>query len=144
MKYFSVVSFSVVVFLVGCTSVQVKPLDSSLAISKVCIEKNEKVIVPQFLEILKSGFDRHGISTEIFHGKAPDECEIVCTYTALRSWDFTPYLSHAELWLRDQNGKLIAYAEYHLKGGGGFALNKWASAKSKINPVIDELLVGYR
>ncbi|MEN8260627.1 MAG: Sbal_3080 family lipoprotein [Pseudomonadota bacterium] len=132
-----------VMFLSGCTSVNVKPLDSSLAITKVCIEKNEKVIVPQFMDILRAGFDRHGLATEVFPSKPPVTCQVVLTYTALRSWDFTPYLSHAELWLRDSNGRQIAYAEYHLKGKGGFALNKWASTKSKMDPVIDELLAEY-
>jgi len=31
-------------------------------------------------------------------------------------------------------------AEYHLRGGGGLSLMKWQSTKSKIDPVIDELL----
>ena len=140
MKKLFFAALFLVLLLSACTSVKIKPLDSSLAITKVCVEENEKVIVPQFLEILRSGFDRHGLATEVFPEKAPAACQIVLTYTALRSWDFSPYLSHAELWLWDSNGKQVAYAEYHLRGRGGFALNKWASAKSKMDPVIDGLL----
>ena len=132
-----------VLFLTGCTSVQVRPLDSSLAVSKICIEENEKVIVPHFLEIIRSGFDRHQIASDVFL-KPPVSCGVVLTYTALRKWDFVPFLSHAELWLRDKDGKQVGYAEYHLTGGGGFDFSKWASTESKMNPVIDELLAGYK
>ncbi|WP_064037017.1 Sbal_3080 family lipoprotein [Methylomonas methanica] len=135
--------FLSVVSLAACTSIQVKPLDSSLAVSKICIEKNEKVIVSDFLEIVRSGIDKHGIATEVFDSKASASCGVVLTYTALQKWDFVTFLSHAELWLRDQNGKQIGYAEYHLTGGGGFDFSKWASTESKMNPVIDQLLAGY-
>lgn len=132
-----------VILLSACTSIQVKPLDSSLAVSKICIEKNEKVIVPEFLEIVRNGIDKHGIASEVFDSKAPSSCGVVLTYTALQKWDFVTFLSHAEVWLRDQNGKQIGYAEYHLTGGGGFDFSKWASTESKMNPVIDQLLAGY-
>ena len=144
MKHLITLSSVLALSLTACTSVQVKPLDSSLVVSKVCIEENEKVIVPQFLEIVRSGFDRHGIASEVFPSKPPASCGVVLTYTALRKWDFVPFLSHAELWLRDQNGKQVGYAEYHLTGGGGFDFSKWASTESKMNPVIDQLLSGYK
>jgi hypothetical protein len=63
------------------------------------------------------------------------------SYTARRSWDFAPYLAQAELWLR-QDGKQVGYAEYHLVGGGGFSLTKWQGTKTKMDPVIDQLLEG--
>lgn len=44
-------------------------------------------------------------------------------YTALRSWDFVPYLPHAELRLFEDKKK-IAYGEFHLNGKGGLALTK--------------------
>lgn len=52
-----------------------------------------------------------------------------------------PYLSHAELQLH-RAGQQVASAEYHLRGKGGFSLTKWAGTKSKMDPVIDELLAG--
>jgi hypothetical protein len=63
------------------------------------------------------------------------------SYTARRSWDFAPYLAQAELWLR-QDGKQVGYAEYHLVGGGGLSLMKWQGTKTKMDPVIDQLLSG--
>jgi hypothetical protein len=66
---------------------------------------------------------------------------VTLTYTALRSWDFKPYLSHAELRLW-KGGRQIGYAEYHLNGGGGLDLGKWRGTKAKMDPVIDKLLAG--
>ena len=127
----------------GCTAVTVKPVDPSLAINYVCIENNPRVIVNDFVDVLRDGFDRYGIATEVTSGGRIRQCEYVLRYTALQSWDMSTYLSHAELRL-ESNGRQIAFAEYHLKAKGGFSLMKWGDTKSKIDPVIDELLAGYK
>jgi hypothetical protein len=129
--------------LMGCTAIDVKQVDSSHAIKHVCIEDNPKVIVSDFVSTVEDVFQNHGISTEIYLGAIPERCNFRLTYTALRSWDFSPYLSHAELRLYNGNER-IGYAEYHLNGGGGLALNKWASVKSKMTPVVNQLLAQYR
>jgi hypothetical protein len=127
------------VLLSACTSVTVRPVDPSLNMRLVCIQENPKVQVSDFVQVVRDGFDRHGIATEVFAGQRSEKCEYTLTYTALRSWDFTPYLSHAELRI-EKNGRQVAYAEYHLIGKGGLSLTKWASTKEKIDPVIDALL----
>ena len=99
------------------------------------------MLVTDFVNVLRDGFDRHGISTEVYAGAKPQHCEYVLTYTALRSWDFATYLSHAELRL-ERDGRQVAYAEYHLVGKGGLSLMKWQGTKTKMDPVIDELLKG--
>lgn len=132
-----------VLLLAACTSIQVKPLQSSNRLSTACVEKNEKVIVDGFEQILRTGFERNGMNVELYAENAPDSCRLVVEYTALQSWDFVTYLSHAEIWLHNQAGKQIAYAKYHLVGGGGLALTKWASTKSKMDPVINRLLAEY-
>lgn len=137
----SVILISITI-LSACTVVTVRPVDSSLNIRHVCVQNNPEVTVRDFTTIVRDGFDRHGISTEVFSGRKPNNCEYVLTYTALRSWDMSTYLSHAELRL-EAGGRQIAYAEYHLRGKGGFALNKWAATKTKMDPVIDELLAQY-
>ena len=124
----------------ACTSITVRRPDSNLAIKHVCIQENPKVWVRDFLTVLRDGFTRHGIATTIYSGTTkPTGCEFVLSYTALQSWDFAPYLSHAELRL-EKDGRQIGYAEYHLIGKGGFSLMKWAGTKTKMDPVIDELL----
>ena len=116
--------------LTACTSVTVRRPDPALSIKHVCIQENPKVWVGDFLPVLREGFDRHGINTQVYSGTKPENCEYVLTYTALQSWDFAPYLSHAELWL-EKNGQKVAYAEYHLVGKGGFSLMKWQGQKRK-------------
>ena len=49
------------------------------------------------------------------------------------------YMTDAQIDIQ-RDGRQIASANYHLKGKGGFALNKWAGTRSKILPVIDQLL----
>jgi hypothetical protein len=138
MRY--LVTFVLFIALSACTSVKVKPVDASLNIQNVCIQENQKVTLDGFIPMLEEGFARHGISTRVI----PDHrtCEFVLTYTALRSWDVTVYLSHAELHLL-HNGQEIASAEYHLRAKGGFSLTKFKRVQSKMDPVIDELLGDY-
>lgn len=131
-----------ITFISGCTAITVKPVDPSLNVRHVCIQNNPRVTIDNFLSIVRDGFDRHGLSTEVVKKQSLNTCEYVLTYVARRSWDMATYLSHAELKLFS-GGRQIASATYHLKGKGGFALNKWASTKSKMDPVIDELLGQY-
>ncbi len=128
--------------LIGCTNVKVKDIDPSVKLSHVCIEDNPKVIVGQFIPVLQNGFTRHGITTEIYSEQPPAHCQYRLTYTALKMWDIGMYMHHAELHLF-HGRKEIGSAVYHLNGGGGLSLAKWASVESKMDPVIDELLAGY-
>jgi hypothetical protein len=128
--------------LAGCTSIRVQPVESAASVKHVCIQDNPKVIVSDFVPVVRDGFARHGISTEVYSGEAPAGCDLILTYTARRSWDFAPYLSHAELRL-ESKGQQVAYAEYHLRGKGGYSLMKWQGTKKKMDPVIDELLQAY-
>ena len=128
--------------LAACTSIKVTPVSAKLN-KNVCIEKNEKVLVQNFINILRNGFEEHGFKTSVYSGATPTNCTNILTYTATRKWDVAPYMTDAELWLRDSDGNRIGYAQYHLKGGGGLDLTKWASPESKMKPVIDELLAAY-
>lgn len=128
--------------LLGCTSITVDPFDASEGLQRVCIERNPEVIVEDFLDVLRIGFMRHEIETEIHDAPIPTECEFVLRYTALRSWDITAFVSHAEPHL-ERSGRPIAQAIYHLRGKGGYALTKYQSTREKMNPVIDELLAQF-
>ncbi len=130
------------ILLTGCTSVNIEQLDPKMQVSHVCIEENPKVIVHDFLPVVQKGFKRHGITTEVYTDSMPNYCDYHLNYTALKTWDMAMYMHHAELWLY-RGLDNIAYAEYHLNGKGGLALNKWASVDSKMDPVINKLLSGY-
>jgi hypothetical protein len=138
-RYFAIAACA----LCGCTAVTVKPVDRALEIQRVCIQDNPRVQVSDFVTVLRDGFDRHGIATEVISGTPGPKCNAVLTYTALRSWDVGTYLSHAELRL-ERDGRQLAYAEYHLRGKGGYSLMKWQGTKTKMDPVIDELLKDYK
>lgn len=126
----------------GCTAVSVNQVDSSHAIEHVCIENNPDVTVDNFVSTVEDVFQDHGITTEMYNEDMPKSCNFRLTYTALRTWDIVTFLSHAELRLFKENER-IGYAEYHLRGRGGLALNKWASVKSKMTPVVNKLLIQY-
>lgn len=137
----SLASFIFTMSLCGCTSISVQPMQPPAFPTKVCIENNPKVIIRDFVPVLREGIERHNMTSEVFDGNLPAYCGLKLSYTALQSWDFTTYLSHAELWL-EQNGKQVGYAEYHLIGGGGLSLMKWQGTKTKMDPVIDKLFAG--
>ena len=131
------------IFMTGYTAIDVKQVESSHRLDRGCIEDNPKVIVADFVSTVEDVFHDHGITTEVYSGTIPNSCNFKLTYTALRSWGFSPYLSHAELRLF-KGRERIGYAEYHLKGKGGFALNTWASVESKMTPLVNQLLTEYK
>jgi hypothetical protein len=126
----------------GCTSVTVRPVDKNLGMKHVCIENcSERCFDGDMLGIIREGLERHGIASQVYTGNVPDQCEYHLTYMCNRTWDLATYLHHAELTLfRGRNQ--VGFAEYHLIQGGGLALTKFQSTKTKMDPVIDELLTG--
>ena len=125
----------------ACTTVEVAKVDASrYPMQLVCIERNDKVLVDDFLSVVERGFLRHGVEAVVYDGQQADNCEYSLWYTAERGWDMSPYLDFAELRLK-QHGKTIGTATY--KHSGGLALNKWASTNEKMDPVIDSLLADF-
>lgn len=129
--------------MAGCTSVNVRPVAAAQSIKSVCIRENPKVAVADLLDVLVAGFARHGISARVVPANAELKDEFIVSYVATRKWDMAPYLVDANI-RTERNGEVIASAEYHLKGGGGLSLAKWNGTKSKIDPVIDELLQNFK
>ena len=132
----------VVVLLTGCVSSKVVPVPRYCEMNHIAIENNDKVIVSDLLDIIRDRFEKHGITTEVIKPYGKDKHEYIMTYVGYRKWDCVSYLRHAEIRIR-KNGKLIGECEYHLFGGGGLDLRKFYSTKTKMNPVIDELLKEY-
>lgn len=127
---------------VGCVSSKVVPVPGFYEMKHVAIEKNDKVIVGDLLDIIRDRFDKHGITTEVITPYDKEKHEYIMTYVGYKKWDIVSYLRHAEIRIR-KNGKLIGDGEYHLFGGGGLDLRKFYSTRSKMNPIIDELLKEY-
>ncbi len=151
---------------IGCTSVTVTPLDSYHQVKTLCIRENPKVTVPDFVPVIQDGLNRHEIQSEwipfdarystqpiepeesvddryyMYITALPDTCEYSLAYTARRSWDLGTYLSTADIEISDSTS-IVASANYHLIGKGGFSLYKWQGVKTKIDPVMDQLFEQY-
>jgi hypothetical protein len=122
----------------ACTHVYVQPVRGGpQALADVCIERNPKVRVSDFVQVLVKGFRRHGIETRVVQPPADPECDYVVHYSARRSWDLVTYMNYAEISVK-QDDALIASATY--SHSGGFAFNKYRGTRAKMDPVIDELL----
>jgi hypothetical protein len=129
------------VFLGGCTSIQVRPVDASKhPIKIVYVQQNPKVKVEDLLRVVEDGFQRHGIGTKIATGEPPADSDYLLTYTATRSWDGVPWLKHVELRLK-RGAMQVGSATYHHRGW--FGVNKYAGTRTKLNPVIDEMLADF-
>lgn len=137
----SVLVVAAAVAISGCTSINVRSVAPSENLQEVCIVDNPKVTVTDFVSVLQDGFSRNNVDTRVVSASQANTCDVTLTYTALRSWDITTYISHAELRLW-RGGRQIGSADYHLNGKGGLSLTKWGSTKDKMDPVIDQLLAG--
>jgi hypothetical protein len=130
-------------FVSGCTAITVRPVDTALKIKHVCIEDGQQLCFDgQMMGVIRDGFERHGITTQVYAGNLPSECEYHLSFMCERTWDMATYMHHAELRLYRAKAQ-VGYAEYHLNGKGGLSLMKWGSTKEKMAPVIDELLSGH-
>jgi len=133
-----IVGILAILLAVGCTSITVRPIGTSDRMGHVCIERNPDVLVEDFVPVVRNGLARHGVSSEEFVGPPPAQCDSILTYTALRSWDMSPYLSHAEIRVV-RDGREVGYGEFHLRGKGGYSVYKWQGTREKMDPVIDRL-----
>jgi hypothetical protein len=131
------------VLVSGCTAVKVRPVDTDLEIKHVCIEDGQQTCFDgEMMGVIRDGFERHGITTQIYTGNLQSECEYHLSFMCNRTWDMAMYMHHAELRLYRAQAQ-IGYAEYHLKAKGGWSVMKYESTKTKMDPVIDELLSNY-
>lgn len=153
------------IFIGGCTSITVEPLTSSHNVKRICIRENPKVMVRDLVPVITDGLARHQIESEFIESTldkdkvrregtesdeyymhitpAPDHCDFNLAYTARRSWDFGTYLSSADIEILNRE-RVIARANYHLVRKGGLSLFKWQGVKTKLDPMMDELLRQYK
>lgn len=127
----------------GCTSVSVKPVDrDAYPIASICIEENKAVNHSGFLPMLENNLSQHSIQSQRYSGLIPSGCDYTLHYVANWAWDLAAYLRDADISVR-KGSDIIGNGNFHLRGGGGFALTKFDSAESKINPVLDKVFVQF-
>lgn len=105
-------------------------------IEDICVVKNEAVR-EEFLTALTEAIEKNGISTQVVQESEADSCPYKVTYTANWGWDFTIYLTYADIrvW---QGDRKIGESEYD-SSGGGMRLDKWVNAEKKIQELVDAL-----
>jgi len=106
-------------------------LEAAYQVKHICIRENPKVVVADLVSVITDGLTRHHIASEFS-----------LTYTARQSWDIATYPSTADIENSNQFG-VIASANYRLVNKGGLSLLKWQDVKTKIAPVMDEMLKFY-
>lgn len=129
-------------FAFGCTSIRVEPIRGEENLSQVCVIENDGVEVYDMVQVIRGGFERHNISTRAL--AFPDEsCTHILSYNAKQWWDFTLYMTYADILVENKDGNKIGYAEYKLRWNGGLSPRKWADTQTKLDPVLDKLLQNY-
>lgn len=127
--------------VIGCQSYDVRPLKYDPEMKSVTVVKNPKVIVPDSLNVMEDEFGARGIPVMIAHANhVAKEGEYVVTYDARQSWDFTSYLSDANVHVVKDN-LLLGRGHYHHNGRSmSLSLWKWQGTRTKMVPLYGKLL----
>jgi hypothetical protein len=142
--YKAFVFLALVLFLYGCsTSQKVVRVDSTKDISKIYVQKNDKVSREEFLPELLNQLNELGFAAESYSGEAPELATYYLTYNA--NWMFDMDLNYFKASLYEQGSqlgfsKLIGEVEYDAKMGDS-NLNKFGHTADKIRPLLQELFV---
>lgn len=147
------VFFAALTSVVGCAiQTAVRPLAPYKDVAEICILENPKVIIADFLPVLQEGIQRNGLRSKVYR-EVPNSCAYVLEYIAFQRWDFTPFMSEADIKLykaKELVGtarEIVGTVSYKLPsgifGGGGANPAKWNSTKEKLDPLLDELFQNY-
>lgn len=121
----------------GCSiSKTVEPLPS-VAVSKICILDNPKVLMDGFQPEVERQLQAMSYQTRTYTGERPPECSHHLEYTANWAWDLAMYLTYAEFRVYDSRG-IAGTATYNARNGGG-RLDKFGPTAEKIRPLLTEL-----
>jgi len=132
----------VVLCLVGCTSLDVRPIPKEAHIQKICIKFNDDMNVSDLVQVIQEDFAKHGIPSVVFKAEKPTGCSAIATYTADRWWDMAPYMVDAQVTIENEAG-FVGSLHYHLAGHGGFDMAKWEGTHAKLDPAMDAMLINY-
>jgi len=85
------VFFIVIAFVLasGCTTITVRPVNNALEIKHVCITDGQQMCLDgRMIGVIREGFERHGITTQVYTGNLPSQCEYNLSYMCEVTWDF--------------------------------------------------------
>ena len=134
----------VCLLLPGCTTVEVQPVSASAgsSLKVVYIQRNAQAdeIAPDLASAIENGFQRHHIGTRVVNAEPPGESVYVLTYAATGGWDLKPFMKTAEVRLK-RGATQVGYARY--ENAGGLNTSKFAPARTKVDPLLEQLLAGF-
>lgn len=123
----------------GCSIKEhVQPVSSQyIAHGEICIIDAPRVR-PGFLVELKSVLRQRGYKIKMLADDSSLlDCPTVVTYTGRWGWDFTLYMTYAEIRVFS-SGKMVGEAVYDSRRGGGRP-DKWIDAEPKIRELVEQL-----
>ena len=128
--------------LTGCAgTTDVQAVAVGTPIKVVYIQRNAAAddVAPDLESAIENGLQRHGIGTK--EGQPPSDNDYSLTYAADGGWDLKPYSKSVELRLK-RGARQVGYARYD--SAMGMNTSKFAPAREKITPAIDQMLAGFR
>lgn len=151
----------VLLVVTGCSSVSVRPATWTTTPTTepwvLCLKENTAVVDQDVRPAIEEAFVRNGINYKVISETKlldsasqaevlvpsqswPEGCDYIMTYYATTYWDMTTFLNHAEFRIQDSNYKETGFGEYHMALHGGFDFSKYSSTRTKVAPVLDDLL----
>lgn len=140
---------ALMLFLQGCTiSQNVVPVDASKQISKIYLQKNDKVLMEEFHPELLKQLNELGFETESYSAEPPKQANYYINYTANWMWDMAMYLYYFKATVYEQAkeagfSKVVGEVEYDAKMGGA-NMNKFGHTADKIRPLLQQLFAKVR
>ncbi|UXH79544.1 cell division protein FtsI [Roseateles amylovorans] len=120
--------------------------------TRVCIEYNRSLALPEFVPALIAELREHDVPARVYEaGARPNDevCPAWLRYQGLQQWDkpplsdqVRPYLAQATLSLHDAGGHLLAASSYESQDAV-MGMGRWASTRNKLAPVVRALLTGF-
>ncbi len=107
-------------------------------IDEVCIRNNPSTKMSAYQPMLQRMIEAKNISTRIYNGRLPEDCEYNLNYTANWSWDGGMYLRYNKIDVY-KGRQSVGSVEYK---AGLMSLAKWGKTESKVGPLIDQLFPG--
>ncbi|MDV7340121.1 Sbal_3080 family lipoprotein [Terasakiella sp. A23] len=104
-------------------------------IEEVCIRNNPSTKMSAYQPMLQRLIEAKRISTRIYDGRLPEDCEYNLSYTANWSWDGGMYLRYNKIDVF-KGRTPVGSAEYK---AGLMSLAKWGKTETKVGPLIDQL-----
>lgn len=123
--------------LAGCAIKQTATPVLNLQTREICVVENSAVR-STFKDSYIRALQAKGFLVRVLGANGDtSSCAMTSTYVARWSWDFTIYMSQADLRVY-RSGVQVGAANYNSRGGGS-RLDKWVDADAKVQEMVSQL-----